>query len=247
MDLKTYFQQHPVIALGFSGGVDSSYLLYAGRQYGADIKPYFIKTAFQPRFEYEDAIRMASELGADLTVIEYDVLSEPQVTQNSEQRCYFCKTALFSTLRQQAEKDGYKILIDGTNASDDADDRPGMRALGELSVHSPLRMCGLTKTEVRRLSREAGLFTWDKPAYACLATRVPTGETITAEKLRKIEQSEKWLLDHGFSDFRVRLMGQDARLELKDEQTRLAFDMRQEILAELGQYFRRVMLDLKPR
>ncbi len=247
MDLENYFKQNPVVALGFSGGVDSSYLLYAGRRYGADIKPYFIKTAFQPQFEYEDALKMASELGADLTVIEHDVLQEPQVTKNSNQRCYFCKTALFSILREQAFQDGYKILIDGTNASDDADDRPGMRALGELSVHSPLRICGLTKENVRRLSKEAGLFTWDKPAYACLATRVPADESITAEKLQMIEQSETWLFDHGFSDFRVRLMGMAARLELKAEQMPRALEMRQAMLSDWGTRFEHVMLDLKPR
>ena len=110
-----------------------------------------------------------------MTVVEADILAVPEAAANGPQRCYHCKTALFSQLRQAAREDGYTVLLDGTNASDDAGDRPGMRALRELEVRSPLRECGLTKEEVRRRSREAGLFTWDKPAYACLATRIPTG------------------------------------------------------------------------
>ena len=183
MELQDFFHEHPKAALGFSGGVDSSYLLWAARQCGADVRPYYIKTAFQPEFEFEDAKRLCREIGADLTVLELDALSDPAVAANLADRCYHCKRNLFGTLAARALADGYTLLLDGTNASDDAGDRPGMRALRELSVRSPLRECGLTKARIRALSREAGLFTWDKPAYACLATRVPTGETITAEKL----------------------------------------------------------------
>lgn len=247
MELKTYFKQNPKVALGFSGGVDSSYLLYAGLHYGANIKPYFIKTAFQPEFEFEDARKMADALGADLTIIQYDVLKEPRVTENSDIRCYFCKTALFSTLKKRALADGYTVLLDGTNASDDVDDRPGMRALGELSVHSPLRICGLTKQDVRRLSKEAGLFTWNKPAYACLATRVPTDEEITEEKLIKVEMSEAWLFANGFTDFRVRLMQDAARLEIRADQMPALLEKRETVLQALSTYFDYVTLDLKAR
>lgn len=185
MELQGFFHEHPKAALGFSGGVDSSYLLWAARQCGADVRPYYIKTSFQPEFEFEDAKRLCREIGAELTVLELDALSDPAVAANPADRCYHCKRNLFGTLAARALADGYTLLLDGTNASDDAGDRPGMRALRELSVRSPLRECGLTKARIRALSRKAGLFTWDKPAYACLATRVPTGETITAEKLQK--------------------------------------------------------------
>ena len=145
MTLTEFFHEHPKAALGFSGGVDSSFLLWAGRQAGADIHPYYIKTAFQPEFEYQDALRLCRELGAELTVLELDALADPRVTANPANRCYFCKVGLFGTLARRALADGYTVLLDGTNASDDAGDRPGMKALQELQVLSPLRLCGLTK------------------------------------------------------------------------------------------------------
>ena len=214
MELRDFFQECPKVALGFSGGVDSAYLLYAALDHGAQVRPYFIKTAFQPQFELEDARRLCAQLGVELTVVELDVLQIPGVAENPPDRCYHCKRALFGRLRQQAQADGYTVLIDGTNASDDAGDRPGMRALGELSVRSPLRECGITKAQVRALSKEAGLFTWDKPAYACLATRVPTGEAVTPETLRKVEAAEEALFSLGYSDLRVRVFHGAARLQL---------------------------------
>ena len=205
MTLQEFFTEHPKAALGFSGGVDSSYLLYAGIKAGADIRPYFIKTAFQPEFELEDAKRLCAQLGAELHIIELDALANPDVVKNPANRCYYCKTGLFGTLQQRAKADGYTVLLDGTNASDDAGDRPGMKALTEMSVLSPLRLCGLSKAQIRELSREAGLFTWDKPAYACLATRVPTGEAITEALLARVEGAEQVLFSLGFTDFRVRV------------------------------------------
>ena len=137
MDLRDFFRRHPKAALGFSGGVDSAYLLAAGLQLGAQVQPYFVKTPFQPAFELADAKRLCRELGAELKRVELDVLALSQVRQNGPDRCYHCKAALFTALRDQALADGYSLLIDGTNASDDAGDRPGMRALKELSVRSP--------------------------------------------------------------------------------------------------------------
>ena len=182
MDLQQFFKENPRVAIAFSGGVDSSYLLYAALRYGARVRAYYVNSAFQPRFELEDARRLAGDLHADLR----DVLSSPTVTANPPDRCYHCKRVIFRTIAAAAVEDGFPVLLDGTNASDDAGDRPGMRALRELSVRSPLRECGLTKDEIRRLSREAGLFTWDKPAYACLATRIPTGQPITPRRRKRI-------------------------------------------------------------
>ena len=152
MDLSQFFRQCPKAALGFSGGVDSAYLLYAAVENGAQVQPYFVKTAFQPQFELEDARRLCAQLGVELSVLELDILNVPQVAENPADRCYFCKKALFGRLKEQAQQDGYRVLMDGTNASDDAGDRPGMRALGELSVRSPLRECGITKAQVRGCS-----------------------------------------------------------------------------------------------
>ena len=186
MELRDFFQECPKVALGLSGGVDSAYLLYAALDDGAQVRPYFIKTAFQPQFELGDARRLCAQLGVGLTVVELDVLQVPGVVENPPDRCYHCKRALFGRLRQQAQADGYTVLIDGTNASDDAGYRPGMRALGELSVRSPLRECGITTAQVRALSKEAGLLTRDKPAYAYLATRVPARDALPPATLRQV-------------------------------------------------------------
>ena len=156
MTLQQFFNEHPRCALGFSGGVDSSYLLAAAKQCGAEVRPYFVRTAFQPEFELEDARRVCRELGTELTVLEHDILSVPGVAANPPERCYYCKRAIFSLIRERALSDGYDTLIDGNNASDDASDRPGMRAVKELGVLSPLRMCGLTKEDIRARSRELG-------------------------------------------------------------------------------------------
>lgn len=247
MDLQAFFQAHPRVALGFSGGVDSSYLLYAGLQCGAQVRPYFVKTVFQPEFELEDAKRLAAQLQVPLTIIPLDVLSHPEIAANPADRCYPCKTAIFRALRDQALRDGVDTLIDGTNASDDAGDRPGMRALGELSVLSPLRLCGITKAQVRALSREAGLFTWDKPAYACLATRIPTGTAIDAEMLARVEGAEDALRAMGFTDFRVRVMDGRARLQLPAGQMQEALARREPILTALRPFFAEVLLDLEAR
>ena len=247
MTLQEFFTEHPKAALGFSGGVDSSYLLYAGIKAGADIRPYFIKTAFQPEFELEDAKRLCAQLGAELYIIELDALANPDVVKNPANRCYYCKTGLFGTLQQRAKADGYTVLLDGTNASDDAGDRPGMKALTEMSVLSPLRLCGLTKAQIREFSREAGLFTWDKPAYACLATRVPTGEAITEALLVRVEGAEQVLFSLGFTDFRVRVFYDAARVQLKPAQMQQALSRRSEILENMKPYFKIVLLDLNGR
>lgn len=247
MTLTEFFRENHKAALGFSGGVDSSYLLYAAIQCGADVRPYFIKTAFQPAFELEDAKRLAEGVGVKLTVLEHDILSDRLVAENPADRCYHCKAALFGLLKEQAVKDGYTLLLDGTNASDDALDRPGMRALRELEVRSPLRECGLTKTEIRRLSKEAGLFTWDKPAYACLATRIPTGTLLTAEGLKRVEQAEQALFEMGFRDFRVRVFHDAARLQVRAADFLRAAEERDEIRNRLAPWFGTVLLDMKGR
>ena len=247
MTLEQFFQENPRCALGFSGGVDSAYLLYAGVKAGADIRPYFIKTVFQPAFELADAKKLAQGLGVEVTVLELDALADPRVAANPADRCYFCKQNLFRTLKERAIADGYPVLLDGTNASDEAGDRPGMRALAELSVRSPLRECGLTKDEIRARSREAGLFTWDKPAYACLATRVPAGETITVDILARVEGAEDALFRLGYTDFRVRVFHSAARLQLPRGQMERAVREAETIQAALKPYFTPILLDLEGR
>ena len=245
--MKQFFEQCPEAAIAFSGGVDSAYLLYAAAKFGKRVKAYYVNTAFQPQFELDDAKQLARELGAEMEVLDVDILCHTAVVENPADRCYHCKKILFSEIIQAAKRDGFDLLLDGTNASDDSSDRPGMRALAELKVRSPLRECGLTKTQIRELSRDAGLFTHDKPAYACLATRIPTGEAITHEKLQRTEYSEAYLTGLGFRDFRVRTLGDAAKLQIRGEDLPLLMARREEIFNELKQYYAAVWLDLEVR
>ena len=247
MDLSEYFAQHNRAALAFSGGVDSVYLLYAAVRCGADVQPYYVRSQFQPEFEFRDALRIARQLGVEMKILPKDILACEPIAANPSDRCYYCKRQIMGSILSAAAADGYELLLDGTNASDRADDRPGMKVLTELKIQSPLRICGLTKAEIRRLSKEAGLFTWNKPAYACLATRVGTGERITEEKLAKIEAGEAFLTRLGFSDFRLRLRGDRALLQFTAEQMPAAAAAFDKITNELGPRFTRVEIDAEPR
>ena len=247
MELAEFFKIHNKIALAFSGGADSAYLMYEALKNRAELKAYYVNSAFQPRFELEDARRLASELGAELEIIEADVLSDENIRQNPPNRCYFCKQRIFTAIQERAKVDGFTEIMDGTNASDDVNDRPGMKALREMKVLSPLRECGITKDELRRRSKEAGLFTWDKPSYACLATRVPAGAEITAEMLRKTETVEDKLRALGLRDFRVRSDGKRAKLQVREEQLAFTLEKREEILKILEAEYSEAVLDLRLR
>lgn len=247
MQLQDFFRENPVCAVAFSGGVDSACLLYAASAYGRRTAAYFVKTPFQPDFELEDAQEVVRRLGTSLTVLEFDVLRIPAVAANPQDRCYHCKRALFTRLREAADADGFPLVLDGCNASDDASDRPGMRALRELGVRSPLRECGVTKSDVRRLAREAGLPVWNKPSYACLATRIPAGTIITQTDLKRIARGENLLMSLGFSDFRLRLRGKNALLQVRAGQISLARQLLPEIQMALAADFHEICLDDTPR
>lgn len=247
MELEQFFKQNPRAAIAFSGGVDSAYLLYAAVNCGAKVKAYYVKTAFQPQFELEDALKLAEQLHAEMEVLQFDVLCKPKVVENPADRCYHCKREIMSAILSAAKKDGFQLLLDGTNASDDTADRPGMRALEELCIRSPLRECGLTKPEIRSRSKAAGLFTHDKPAYACLATRIPTGETITAEKLQRSEAAETYLSSLGLRDFRVRYQAGAAKLQVTEADLQRVLSSRRRITEELKKYYSSVLLDLEVR
>jgi len=248
LQLQQFFEQNPRIAVAFSGGVDSSYLLYAAKAAGCIVHAYFLKSELQPQFELDEASSLAEHLGAQLTVERFGVLGFSEVVENLPERCYHCKTKILQRLWELARADGFSVLCDGTNADDDEADRPGMRALREQGVVSPLRICGLGKSELRFLSEKAGLPTFDKPAYACLATRIPTGTIITSEILGVIERAETALLDMGFSDFRVRLIPPaTARLQMPAGQWDKAVARKDEILKVLGTEFDGVVLDLAVR
>ena len=247
MTLREFFEENPVCAVAFSGGVDSAVLLSAAAAYGRKAAAYFVRTVFQPGFELEDARETAGRLGVELRVLEADILAVPEVAANPADRCYYCKRALFTRLLEEAARDGFPVVLDGGNASDDAGDRPGMRALAELGIRSPLRECGIGKAEVRRMAREAGLRVWDKPSYACLATRVPAGTAVSAAALARVERGETALMALGFSDFRLRLREEDGLLQVREEQLELARRLLPEIRERLGGDFRTVWLDDVPR
>ena len=244
--LKSYFAAHPKLVLGFSGGVDSSFLFAAAKEMGAEIIPIFVKTVFQPDFELEDAQKISEKVGVPFEVLRADPLTSPDVVRNDARRCYYCKQTIFSLLRARADELG-ATLIDGTNASDAEDDRPGMKALREMKAESPLRLCGLTKADIRAESKKRGLVTWDKPSYACLATRVPTGTPIDKETLAKVEKAENALFALGFTDFRVRVFHGAARLQLAESQWELNKERREKTFATLHESFDTVLLDMQPR
>lgn len=247
MTLQEYFNANPKGALALSGGVDSAYLLHCAQAAGAQVQPYFAETQFQPAFERRDAAQLCSGLGLPLKVLVLDVLADAQVRRNPPERCYYCKRKIFSAIAAAAAQDGYRLLWDGTNASDAVMDRPGMRALQELQVQSPLRLCGLTKAQIRAGAKAAGLPVWDKPAYACLATRVQPGMRITAENLARIERAEQALFTLGFRDFRVRQRGDTALLQLPQAQLPRALEQRKVLLRALRAEFSAAVLDLEAR
>ena len=247
MTLLEFFREHNKVALAFSGGVDSSYLLYAAKGMGAKVKAYYVKSAFQPDFELEDARMVAEKLKVEMEILTLDILADDTVSSNPPDRCYHCKQRIFRAIMDAAKADGYPVVLDGTNASDEAGDRPGMKALAEMKILSPLRLCGLTKSDIRQLSKDAGLPTWYKPAYACLATRIPVGERITEESLKRVEGAEDVLRAMGFTDLRVRKQGEMARIELPVNEMTVALYRRKEILEGLRPYFDKVLLDLEGR
>ena len=247
MNLIEYLTSLGNIAVALSGGVDSSYLAYAAKQSGIPCKAYTVKSQFVPQFELNDAKKIAEFIDIPLEIIDIDVLAHDDVTSNPDNRCYYCKHHVFTTIGEYAKRDGFTVLCDGTNASDDIDDRPGMRAIAELSVKSPLRDCGLTKSMIRKLAQQANLFTWNKPSYACLATRFQAGQRITSHDLEHIELAEKYLFSLNLSDFRVRLIGNNAKIQVPENQIAIVIKNRIEILTYLKSMFDDVVLDLEVR
>ncbi|HEY9594800.1 MAG TPA: ATP-dependent sacrificial sulfur transferase LarE [Spirochaetia bacterium] len=209
-------------AVAFSGGVDSALLCRAARDaLGDRAIAVTIVSPMLPRSEIEDARSLASLVGIRHVLVEEPDI-DPSVAENPPHRCYLCKRTEFSAIIDAARREGVDHVLDGSNADDTKDYRPGLKALGELGVVSPLRDAGIDKATIRELSRRLGLPTWDKPAFACLASRVPYGERITAEKLGRIERAEGWLRGIGLRQVRVRCHGDIARIEVgRDERVKL--------------------------
>ena len=214
-DLKKYIADLKSLAVGFSGGVDSSFLLAVAHEVLNDraIAVTAVDASI-PERELEEAKAFCKERGIRHILCEVDPLSIDAYRNNTPDRCYFCKKGVFSNIRKIAEENGIEYVAEGSNTDDMGDYRPGLRAVSELSVKSPLREAGLSKAEIRMLSKEMGLPTWSKPACACLASRFVYGEEITEEKLHMIDSAEQFLIEHGFFEERVRMHGNIARIEV---------------------------------
>jgi uncharacterized protein len=210
-------------AVAFSGGVDSSFLCHAAAAaLGDRAVAVTVVSPMLPRRELDCAREFARLAGIEHICIEENEI-EDDVAQNTARRCYHCKKREFGAIRKAASRRGIKTVLDGSNLDDPGDYRPGLMALEELGIKSPLREAGLSKQDIRDLSRRFNLPTWDKPAFACLASRIPYGEAITAEKLFRVEQAEEVLREFGFRQFRVRSHGAIARIETAPEERALFF------------------------
>lgn len=247
--LEKYIRELGSVAIGFSGGVDSSFLLAVAHEV-LDDKVIAVtgQDASVPEREVNEAKSFCEERGIRHIICKVDPLKEEGYRNNSPDRCYFCKHGIFTEVKKIADKNGIAYTAEGSNMDDLGDYRPGLRAAAELSVKSPLREAGFCKSDIRFVSRAMGLPTWNKPAYACLASRFVYGEKITEEKLHMIDQAEQFLIEHGFFEERVRLHGKIARIEVPPKDIpRLASDeIREAVCAkfkELGFLF--VTLDLK--
>ncbi len=247
MTLAQVFSEHKNVGIALSGGVDSIYLMYSAVSCAANVRAYFAKTEFQPESELCDAAEAAERLSVPLRVIEFSVLKDKNIVKNGEDRCYFCKRGMMDRIAAAAHEDGCEIICDGTNASDDVSGRPGFRALGEFSVVSPLRICGITKEEIRNSARDAGISVWDKPSYSCLATRIKQGEKITQEKISRVNEAEKELCSLGFSNFRIRLSEREAKLELSKKDTFRFLKNKKKIGKVMQKYFDLVIVEPEAR
>lgn len=213
--LKNYLKELGEVAIAFSGGVDSTFLLsVASEVLGEKAVAITIVSPYIPRWEIEEAKELTASLGCKHLFINIDSIPE-SIKFNPKEKCYLCKSILFKKIYEEANKLGIKYVLDGTNIDDTKDYRPGLKALEELSVKSPLKELNITKNEIRMFSKELNLKTWNKPAYACLLTRMEVGVEITNSKLRKIEEAELILHRKGFKAVRVRTHGDDlARIEM---------------------------------
>ena len=242
-NLKTYLRGLGKVAVAYSGGVDSTFLLAVANDVCDNVTALTAASVFIPRKELAEAEQFCAASGIEQIIFAADVLNIAGISDNPINRCYLCKRALFENFLRLA---GHSVLIEGSNVDDAGDYRPGMKALTELKIKSPLRVVGLTKAEIRALSKEMNLPTWAKPSMACLASRFVYGEPLTPERLAMVEAAEDFLKGLGFIQLRVRVHGNLARLEVLPEDFPKLLTLRKEISARLTALgFVYVTLDLQ--
>lgn len=236
------------VAVAYSGGVDSTFLLAVAHEaLGPRAMAITADSALFPRSEIQKARDFTAERGIRHEIIRTRQLYDEVFCENPANRCYLCKTMMLSSLLDNSSELGFSVIVEGSNVDDLQDYRPGKRAVEEQGVLSPLREVGLTKAEIRELSRQKGLPTWDKPPYACLATRIMTGELITEQRLATIEAAEELLFEMGFRQARARFHDDLVRIELEPKDFHKIVEpvMRERVVAELHELgFKRVTLDL---
>ena len=216
--LKEYLRKQGSVAVAFSGGVDSAFLMYVSKEaLGSKTAAVTAKIHSVPERELKEAKEFCLKYDICQIILEADELKIEGFKNNPKDRCYICKRFLFSNMLKASKEAGYNEVVEGSNLDDEGDYRPGLRAIEELKIKSPLRECGFTKSDIREASRELGLPTWDKPSYACLASRFVYGEEITHEKLKMVERAEDFIRDLGFKQVRVRLHKDMARIEVLRE------------------------------
>lgn len=223
--LRALLQSYDSLIIAFSGGADSAYLAYvANSELGDRALAVTGDSASYPTFQRELADRLTTQFGIQHEIIFTKEFEDTNYTSNPPNRCYYCKTELYTNLNELKRRRGFAIICDGSNADDVGDYRPGRQAAREIGVRSPLEECRLTKAEIRELSRRAGLPTWDEPASACLSSRVPYGQVVTIEKLSMVDKAEIALKEMGFRQVRVRHHGDVARIEIAEEELARALD-----------------------